>query len=170
MTLQTLREDVRRLLADSIRPGSGEDARRDLIDDAINNNFNEENVLREFLYLHRELSQIVPRNGFRTRFESLATSTKGIGIIYYNRPGDQYRPPEIGTVLIPTVQQWRGHLKFYIRDQQQPPRMPCFEPETSGGQQVIRYGYPTYRCVDFPNRGLSDSYISMFRDSATRIN
>ena len=168
MTLPQLQEQVRELLVASIRPGLAEDNNRHLIEEAINNNADSKDIFREFLYLHESLSSIVPQNGFRTRFEGVATSTKGIGIIYYDRPRHEGGRRDIGSVLLSTNVNHRGHFKFYLRGQQNPPR--DFEPDTKkNGEQDFKYGFPVYKCTAIPNRQFSDLFLGIFQDSFSRI-
>ena len=167
MTSQELGNRVRELLLANIRAESGEDSRRHLIEEAVNNNIDAENIFREFLYLHDNLSDIVPRYGFRTRFEGLATSTKGIGITYYDRSNHEGGRRDIGSVLIATDESHSGHLRFYIRGQLNAP--PQFEPVLSRGEPEMRYGFQVYNRIAVPNRELSDLYLNTFQDSFSRI-
>ncbi len=167
MTSQELGNRVRELLLANIRAESGEDSRRHLIEDAFNNNIDAENIFREFLYLHDNLSDIVPRYGCRTRFEGVATSTKGIGMVYYDRSNHEGGRRDIGGVLIATAENYSGHLRFYIRGQLNAP--PHFEPVMSHGEPEMRYGFRVYNRIAAPNRGLSDLYLNIFQDSFSRI-
>ena len=171
MTLPQLREQVRELLVASIRPGSGEDNRRHLIEEAISNNANSEDVFTEFLYIHNELLRIVPIRGFRTRFESDRELTRGIGFLYSSRSRDEYKPPILGSVLLTTTQNWLGYLKLRVGGQQAPPTdMYGFVLETKkNGEPITKRGYYEYQCTAIVNRQLSDFYIDIFRDGATRI-
>lgn len=171
MTLSHLQERVRELLVESIRPGSAEDLRwRHLIGEAINNNSGSENVFTEFLYLHKELLRIVPNRGFRTRFESERESTRGIGFLYSSISRDEYKPPILGSVLLTTTQNWRGYLKLRVGGQQTPPTgVYGFVLETKkNGDPITKRGYYEYQCTAIADRQLSDFYIDLFRDGATR--